>query len=173
MTVTDLSSTEYGEFYSNYIQLVPPTISLRTALDDSGALLIDYLSNVPDERVDYAYAPGKWTIKQSLQHLIDSERVFAYRILRLGRRDATPLAGFEQDAYVLQANLSNRPFERMIEEFRGIRKSTIALVSGLSAEDLQFSGMVSGHSMSCRAMAFIICGHTYHHDLLYRERYAL
>ena len=171
MTVSDLQDTEYGEFYANYLALIPPTITLRTALDDSGAQLTEYLTNVPDDQVDFAYAPGKWSIKQALQHLIDSERVFAYRTLRLGRQDATPLPGFEQNDYVLRANLSQREFERMVEEFRTIRKSTISLVNGLSEEDLCFRGTVSGHSMSCRAMAFIICGHTYHHTNLYRERY--
>ncbi len=173
MTAADLQATEYAEFYAGYVSLVPLTISLRTALDDSEALLTDYLSSVPDERVDFAYAPGKWSVKQALQHLLDSERIFAYRTLRLGRHDATPLPGFEQNDYVLNAELSSREFGRMVEEFRTVRKSTISLVSGLSDENLHFRGTVSGHTMSCRAMAFILCGHTYHHHTIYRERYGL
>ncbi|WP_420459856.1 DinB family protein [Neolewinella sp.] len=173
MTAADLPATEYAEFYAGYVQQVPPTISLRTALDDSEALLTDYLSSVAEERVDFAYAPGKWSVKQALQHLLDSERIFTYRILRLGRHDATPLPGFEQNDYALAADLSGRDFSRMVEEFRTLRKGTIALVSGLTAEDLEFRGTVSDHTMSCRAMAFILCGHTYHHHTIYRERYGL
>ena len=173
MTAADLQDTEYAEFYAGYVRQIPPTITLRTALDDSEALLADYLSSVPDDGTDFTYAPGKWSIKQALQHLIDTERIFAYRTLRLGRRDATPLPGFEQNDYVLAADLSQREFGRMVEEFRMLRKATIALVSGLTTEDLEFRGTVSDHTMSCRAMAFIISGHTYHHNTIYRERYGL
>ncbi|NJB85816.1 hypothetical protein GGR26_001561 [Lewinella marina] len=176
MTVTDLSASEYAPFYAGYVDLVPPGITLRTALDDSAAGLAEYLNEVSEGGEDYSYAPGKWTIKQTLQHIIDSERVFAYRALRLGRHDATPLPGFEQDDYVAWADLSRREFRRMITEFEMIRKTTIALYNGFGEEDLKFQGTVSGGTvsggpMSCRALGFIICGHTYHHLKLFRERY--
>ncbi|THH41043.1 DinB family protein [Neolewinella litorea] len=171
MTVTDLTASEYPSFYAGYVGLVPPTISLRSAFDDSAAGLTEYLNEIAEDRENYAYAPGKWTIKECLQHLIDTERVFSYRALRLGRHDATPLPGFEQDDYAAQADVSGRDFKRMIAEFELVRKSTMALFSGLGADDLSFRGTVNGGPMSCRAIGFITCGHTYHHLNLYRDRY--
>ncbi|MBB4077429.1 hypothetical protein GGR28_000030 [Lewinella aquimaris] len=166
-----LSPTEYGTFYSNYIELVPADITLRTALDDSAAVLTEYLTNLPEEKVNHAYASGKWTVKEALQHIIDTERIFAYRALCLGRHDETPLPSFEHKQYAVWADVTRREFERMIEEFRTVRKSTISLFNGFSESDLQFTGSVGGGPMSCRAMGFIISGHTYHHMEIFRDRY--
>lgn len=166
-----LSSDEYAPFYAGYVNLVPPDITLRTALDDSAAVLTDYLSNLPEGRENYAYAPDKWTVKEALQHVIDSERIFAYRLLRLGRHDPTPLPGFEQNDYVANMDVSGVAFRRMIEEFHNVRRTTVSLVSGLREQDLAYVGTASGTAISCRAVGFIICGHTYHHERLYRERY--
>ena len=171
MNAAALSTNEYGSFYQHYVSLVPPDITLRTALDDSAALLLDYFAELPDGKEDYAYAEGKWTIKQALQHVIDTERIFAYRALRLGRHDATPLAGFEQDTYVAAVDLSGRTLTQLVKEFRSVRDTTVTLYAGLGQDDLAFTGTVSGGPMSCRAMGFVICGHTYHHEKLYRERY--
>ena len=171
VTRATLEPDEYGSFYRHYLSLVPPDITLRTALDDSEDQLVDYLSEVTPEQEDYAYAEDKWTVKQALQHLIDSERIFAYRALRLGRHDAAPLVGFEQNDYVAAVDLNGRLFGKMVQEFRAVRQTTLALFAGLSERDLAFRGTVSGHPMTCRAMGFILCGHTYHHHNLYRERY--
>lgn len=171
MSVTDLTQEEYGAFYRRYTALVPPTITLRSAFDDSSAGLSEYLHELADGREDYAYAPGKWTIKQAVQHLIDTERVFAGRALRLGRHDTTPLPGFDQDAFAAHADVSHREFERMIAELETVRKTTISLFNGFGEADLMFRGTVSGGPMSCRAAGFIICGHSYHHLNVFRERY--
>ena len=172
MNAAQLSPTEFGPFYQHYVNLVPPKITLRSALDESATLLVEYLTELAEGRENYAYAPGKWTIKQTLQHLIDTERIFAYRALRLGRRDATPLPGFEQDGYVEVWDATLRPFGKQIDEFRQLRESTLSLYESFSEQDLAFLGQASGHPMSARAMGFIISGHTYHHEQLYRERYA-
>ncbi len=171
MTAADLNPTEYPTFYAGYISLVPPAITLRSALDDSAAHLSEYLNEIADGDEDFSYAPGKWTIKQALQHVIDTERVMAYRALRLGRHDATPLPGFDQDAFAAHAKVSGREFGRMIAEFETVRRTSVSLYNGLAEEDLLFTGSVSGGTMSCRALGFIICGHTYHHLNIYRERY--
>lgn len=171
MKASELRPGEYASFYQAYVALVPPEITLPSALDESAALLVELLTAVPEEKENYAYAQGKWTIKESLQHLLDSERIFAYRVLRLARRDATPLPGFEQNGYVAAADLHKRDFRRMIEEFRNLRKGTIALFETVSEREADFTGTVSEEPMSCRAMGFIICGHTYHHVQLFRERY--
>ncbi|MCP9237192.1 DinB family protein [Lewinella sp. JB7] len=166
-----LSPAEYAPFYAGYIDLVPADITLRTSLDDSAALLTDYLTNLPDEKVNHAYASGKWTVKEALQHIIDAERIFAYRALCLGRHDATPLPAFEHTDYALWVDVTRREFERMIEEFRTVRKSTISLFNSFSETDLSFTGTVSEMPMTCRAMGFVISGHTYHHNNIFRERY--
>ncbi len=171
MTIANLSPNEYGPFYTGYLDQVPVDITLRSALDESEALLADYLSSVSEDRVDLAYAPGKWTIKVALQHLIDTERMFSTRLLRLGRRDPAPLPGFDQDDFAAHADVSRRKFGRMVEEFRALRKCTIWLIESLREEDLLFLGEVSEKPMSCRAMGFILAGHTYHHNTIFRERY--
>ena len=166
----DLDPGEFNAYYANYIKLVGE-IGIPAALNESAAQLTDYLTNVDESRMDYAYAPGKWTIAQSLQHVIDTERIFSYRALCIARGDKTPLPGFEQNDYADIANLSERRFRDMIEEFRLVRKSTIALFSSFTKEDLLRTGTMSGGAASVRALGFIISGHVYHHAKLYRERY--
>ncbi len=170
MRITDLSPTEYHEYYAGYINYVGD-LSLRSALDESEAQLLEYLTHVAEDRTDFAYAPGKWTIAQCLQHLIDTERIFAYRALRIGRGDITPLPGFEQNDYAAIASVSERRFRDMIDEFRQLRASTVALFKSFTEEDLVRTGTMSGGPASVRALGFIISGHAYHHAKLYQERY--
>ncbi|MGB3802214.1 MAG: DinB family protein [Lewinella sp.] len=171
MTAPDLPETEYAPFYAGYVSLVPPHLAVAEALQDSTASLLTYLRGVDSGRQDFAYAPGKWTIKQSLQHVVDTDRIFAYRALRLARRDTTPLPGFEQDDYADRADVSTVEFSDLIAEFRDHRQSLHALFRGFSEEGLAFTGTVSGRPMSCRAMGFIAAGHAFHHRAVYTERY--
>ncbi|PPK84093.1 DinB family protein [Neolewinella xylanilytica] len=171
MVVTDIHAQEYGAFYAGYLSRVPSPLTLSEALTTSGDMLLEYLYALDPEHADYAYAPDKWTIAQALQHLIDTERIFAYRSLRLGRRDSTPLPGFDQDEYAARADLTHRRFPEMIGEFAGIRQSTVTLFASFTEADLSFIGTASGYPISCRAMGFIIAGHTFHHQRIYVERY--
>jgi hypothetical protein len=170
MRISDLRPKEYNPFYANYVKYVGD-LSLRSALDESAAELLEYLNHVDDSRTDFAYAPGKWTIAQSLQHIIDTERIFSYRVLRIARGDKTPLPGFEQNDYANVANVSGRRFLDMIEEFRVVRQGTVALFNSLTEEDVLRTGTMSGGGVSVRALGFIISGHVYHHAKLYREKY--
>ena len=170
MKVTDVTAAEYAPYYANYVGLVPE-ISLRSALDESAAALLEFLTHVPEDREDYAYAEGKWTIKQCLQHVIDTERIFAYRALAIARGDKTALPGFDQDEYVAAADLSGRSFAKMIEEFRHLRQSTFIMFKSFTDADLLRTGTMSGTAVSVRALGFIICGHALHHVKLYREKY--
>ena len=171
MTVSDLAPDEYAAFYRGYLDLVPEGQDLRQALAESGQALVEHLRNVPAARADFRYAPGKWTVREALQHVIDTERIFSVRALRLGRHDPTPLPGFDQDDYAANASVADRPLSELVEELWLLRRGTLALHSGLQATDLAFTGTVSGGPMSCRAMLFIAAGHTYHHLRVYRERY--
>lgn len=170
MRPSDLSPSEYASYYAGYVSKVPD-VGIRAALDESEAALTEYLTYVADDRTSYAYAPGKWTIAQSLQHIIDTERIFAYRALRIARGDETPLPGFEQDDYAAAAPADHRKFKEMIEEFRLLRATTVALFSSFNEEELRRTGIMSGSPISVRALGFIMSGHVFHHAQLYRERY--
>ena len=172
MTVTELSATEYGAFYAPYLKLVPDDLELPDALRQSAELLTGYLGTVDERRTHYAYAPGKWTVAQSLQHIIDTDRIFSYRALCLARGEATPLPGFDQDQYADRAVVADRDLEGLVEEFTLLRDSVVLLFDTLRADQLALGGTVSGNPMTCRAMGFIMAGHTYHHDKIFRERYS-
>ena len=170
MRVSELPTSEYNEYYAGYIAKIPD-VSLRSALDESSAALLDYLNYVPEDKADYAYAPGKWTIKECLQHIIDTERVFAGRALRIGRGDQAPLPGFDQNEFAAVANVDHRRWLDMVKEFRVVRQANQFLFDSLTDADLARIGQMSGHPASCRAIGFILCGHVFHHAQLYREKY--
>lgn len=167
---SDLRPDEFNPYYAKYVDNVGE-IGIPAALNESAAQLTDYLTNIDEARMDFAYAPGKWTIAQSLQHIIDTERIFSYRALCIARGDKTPLPGYEQNDYASVANMSDRQFRDMIEEFRLVRNATIALFKSFTKEDLLRTGTMSGGGVSVRALGFIISGHVYHHAKLYNERY--
>ena len=172
MRVTDLPATEYQEFYAGYVRQIPD-ITLWSALDESAAALIEVVSHVPEDKYDYAYAPGKWTVKQALQHILDTERIFIVRALRIARGDQTMLPGFDQNDFAKMADVSKRDFKKMIEEFRHVRQSTNIMFKSFTEEDLLRIGKMAGGPASTRAIGFIIAGHTLHHAGVYRELYGL
>lgn len=171
MTTSDLDRSEYADFYAGYVGKVPAGLSLDGALADSLAQLEAFLARVPESNAAYAYAPEKWTVAQSLQHVIDSERVFAYRALVFGRGDAGPLPGFEQDDFVAHLGRDLPSLANLREELRLVRETTRRLFSGFRQNDLALRGVMSGHEHSVRAIGFICAGHAYHHARLYEERY--
>ena len=133
--------------------------------------MVSFISNISSEKLEYRYAEGKWTIKDILLHLIDAERIFAYRALRIGRGDKTPLAGFEENGYVINANANSRSVESLINEFQLVRKSTLELFQNFSEEQLAYLGTSSDNIISVRAIGFIISGHQNHHLKVIVERY--
>ncbi len=120
---------------------------------------------------DFRYAPGKWTVKESLGHVNDAERVLAYRALRIARNDQTPMEGFEQDDYVRDGPFSGLSLGSLVEEFRHVRRASLALFRGLRASDWLRAGVANNARISVRALAWIIAGHTAHHRELFEERY--
>jgi uncharacterized damage-inducible protein DinB len=131
------------------------------------------LAPLDDAAARFRYAPGKWSVKEVLGHLCDAERIFSYRLLRIGRADTTPLPGFEEDAYVPPAEFDARPMSGLVGEFKAVRASTIALLEGLPSEGWQRRGQASGKPISTRALAYIMVGHVTHHLGVLRERYRL
>jgi hypothetical protein len=148
--------------------------------DDIGAGLAEQLDEVEqlysglDEGAALArYAPGKWSIKEVIGHLSDTERIFGYRLLRVSRGDATPLPGFDENAYMPAGEFDKRPVDMLLQEFRAVRLSSLALCSGIPAGAWSRVGQASGHLVSARALAYIILGHASHHVRVLRDRYGL
>jgi uncharacterized damage-inducible protein DinB len=161
---------EHGEFYGKYIARVPDG-DLIAQLGEQAADTANLLRGLSPERADFAYGPGKWTIKQVLGHMCDAERVFGYRALRFSRNDATELPGFDENSWVDNANFAHRTLADLVDEFQGVRASTIHFAKNLDAEALTRRGRASGNPFSVRALLYVIAGHERHHMALLRERY--
>jgi uncharacterized damage-inducible protein DinB len=170
MTQNRPQSNDYAPYYGKYIMLVPDgdfVEILETQLRDMQQLL----EPLTDGQGDFRYAPGKWSIKETLGHVNDAERVFAVRILRIARGDQTPLPSFEQDDYVKISNASSRKLSSLLEEFTAIRHATIALIRSLDDASWLRRGTASGKEVSVLAIAFIIAGHALHHHGIFKEKY--
>ncbi len=164
------SPQEYGEYYHRYISLVPEN-DIASAFTSQTAVVLEFLDHLPEKKLNYAYAPGKWTIKQVLQHIIDAERIFAYRALRFARLDETPLPGFEENDYAEVANVEHRKWTDMIEEFQMVRSASEHLFLSLDEDELLRSGTASNTRMSVRSLGYVIIGHSLHHMRIVKERY--
>lgn len=147
------------------------TDDLLAILERQPSELVALLDGVPEPVAHRSYAPGKWTLAEALLHMIDTERVFAYRLLRIARGDATPLPGFDQDPWVPLSGAARRSLDSLLHEFQLVRAATLALLRALDAEALVRIGTVNGHPMSARAAAWMITGHAAHHLELTRTRY--
>ena len=167
---TPPDSSEYAPYFGRYISLVPGQDAVA-ALEEQPRDTLPLLSTLTEEEGAYRYAPGKWSIKEMLGHVIDTERVFAYRGLCFARNDQTPLASFEQDGYVLAGNFDACRMADLIEEFVAVRRSSIWLFRQLSEEAWMRRGVASGNPLSVRAIAYIIAGHELHHGRILREKY--
>jgi len=164
------TETEHGSYYQKYINLVEGT-DIIPALENSREIGLTFLNELPADKWDYSYKWGKWTIKETILHLLDSERVFAYRALRIARKDGTSLPGFEQDDYVPASDAKNRSAASVIEEFIAVRNASIQLFKNLPLDAFEQIGTASENPLSPLAAAFIIVGHQQHHLNLFRERY--
>ena len=162
-------ANEIADYYLPYVAYVPDDFLgyLRNSAQEIDA----YMQALPEERLTYAYAEGKWSIAEVLVHIIDAERVFAYRALRIGRGDSTPLAGFHQDDYVPTSRANERSKESLIAEFETVRSATLSLYDQFNEEDLNRIGQASGYPISPRALGFIIGGHAAHHLKVLKEKY--
>jgi uncharacterized damage-inducible protein DinB len=171
MKVSQLQLTEYASYYEAYIDQVSGEYTLLEELEISVHRLIKFVQNIPMDKFDYRYAEGKWTIKDILQHLIDSERIFAYRALRFARNDKTELASFEENNYVYEANANRRSIMDLLTELAVVRQATLSLFKTFSETELIRSGIASSNPMSVRALGFVIIGHQNHHQRIFEERY--
>lgn len=169
MTKNELNVGEYNPYYGTYINKTQE-LSLND-LASSGEQTITFFRSIPIEKLSFRYAEGKWTIKEIIQHLMDAERIFVYRALRIAREDQIPLAGFEQDDYILPSMANERSIDDLINEFKTIKAATVSLFESFSDHMLVQLGTASNSPVSVRAIAFIIMGHEIHHCEVIKERY--
>lgn len=132
---------------------------------------IRFVQNIPMDKFDFRYEEGKWTIKEIIQHIIDTERIFGYRALRISRNDKTPLPGFEENDYAANTDANSRGLQGLLTELALVRESTLALFKSFSEEQLKRMGIVSNNEISVRAIGFILIGHQKHHQKVFQERY--
>jgi uncharacterized damage-inducible protein DinB len=157
-------------FYKNYVKQIEET-DLLQALRISGHRCLELVHSIPEEKIDFRYADGKWTIRELLCHIIDAERIFTYRALRFARNDKTDLAGFEENDYALQANASGRSIQKITAEMAHLRSATIDLFESFTPEMLIRKGTANKNELSVIVLGFIIAGHETHHCNVLKERY--
>ena len=162
---------EYDPYAILYIDNVPDDGMILSHLAEQQIRLDGLLRSLPAEKLEYRYAPGKWTIKEILLHITDAERIFVYRALRFARNDATPLTGYDQDPYVAASNPRGRSIDDLLEEFAHVRRSTISFFSSLDDEAWMRSGTANNAHVTVRALAYIIAGHELHHLKIITEKY--
>lgn len=170
MNSNQLPKNEYSRFNATYIEPLDD-INLIEELEICLHDFIRFVQNIPMDKFDYRYAEGKWTIKDIIQHIIDAERIFSYRALRISRNDQTPLPGFEENSYVANTNANARSIQQLLTEMAAVRQSTLLLFKSFTQEQIQLIGTASDNPISVRAIGFVIIGHQKHHQKIFQERY--
>lgn len=166
-------SDEYAPAFGRYVSRAAAIADPLTALATQQALVVARLSPLGEERSGYRYAPDKWSVKELVNHLSDVERVFAYRLLRIGRGDKTPLPGFEENDYARAAQSDRRQFTDVLREWSSIRDATTELAESLPHADWVNTGTTNDTTISARALLYVILGHTEHHMVVLADRYGI
>lgn len=167
----EFNKNEFASYYSTYISKSIFHLDIMSGLEKQKTEVIHFFKAIPLEKQEFRYEIGKWTPKDILLHLIDAERIFVYRALRISRNDKTELPGFDENDYVPFAKANERSMTNLLEEFEAVRNATISLFKNFSSEQLIRVGMASQNSISVRAIAYIILGHENHHISIIKERY--
>lgn len=163
-------SGEYAPFFARYIGMVPDNGPID-AMQDQLSILPQRFGFFGESQADFRYAPGKWTVKEVLQHIIDTERVFGYRALSIARGEQQNLPGFDENAYADTCDVAGRSLASLLEEWEAVRKSNLLFFRHISERDAQRIGTSNGHPLSVRALAYIMAGHVLHHLRILEERY--
>jgi hypothetical protein len=172
-TIPRPATGEFAPFYAGYIAEVPVGASPLEMLASQLESVPDLLATVPESRAGYRYAPEKWSIKEVLGHLCDGERVFAYRMMRIARGDATPLPGFDEGEFVRAGDFDARPLADIVAEWTAARRATLMLARGLGDNVWGRMGDANGSPVSAGALLHIMVGHTEHHVGVLRSRYGV
>lgn len=166
------SREEYPAYYEGYIGMVPEGSLLdilSKQIDDITALF----TGISEIQANYRYALGKWTLKEVIGHITDTERIMSYRLLRISRGDQTPLAGYDDEQYVKEALFQSSSIADLLEDFTAVRRSTLSLLKGLSEEAWNRKGFANNGEISVRALAYIIAGHELHHIKIIKNKYLI
>ncbi|WP_219835501.1 DinB family protein [Paenibacillus sp. R14(2021)] len=161
---------EFGAHFGHYIGLVADR-DVLTQLNDNQTQLTSLYTELTTEQSLFRYASGKWSLKEVLGHIVDTERIMSYRMLRIARGDQTPLPGFEENDYVAAADFDSRSIQELLGGYIAVRAATVSLITSIAAEAWTRQGVASGTGMSARAFAYVIAGHERHHLNIIQERY--
>jgi len=163
-------SSDSAPYTHNYIGLVKGD-SAGEAVKNHAEEILAFYTGLPDDKAEYAYGEGKWTLREVLQHVIDAERVFTYRTTRIARKDTTPLPGFDENSYTANSQAGSRSFASLKQEFSFLRRGTDIFIATLNEEQLQNIGVASNAPVTANAIAFVIYGHLLHHINIIKLRY--
>jgi len=161
---------DYAQFYDSYISLVEGEDIIKV-LEKQLQTSEKFFSSITEEQSNFSYADGKWTVKEVIRHVIDTERIMAYRALAFARGEKQSLPGYEQDDYVASSNFTERRIEDLVNEYRTLRASNIVLFKSFSEKELIRKGTAAGSKVSVLSLAFIIAGHELHHINVLKEKY--
>lgn len=171
MRLSEIGADDCPSYYRPYLATLEEDADLLELMERQMENFPNFIASIPGDLWHSRYEPGKWSVAEVLLHVLDTERVFQYRALRFGRKDATPLPGFDQDAYVPMSLADQRTPEDVIDEYLVVRESSLKLFSYFPEERFSWKGTASGHPFSLGALGFIICGHQKHHRNVLRTRY--
>ena len=169
---TKPSNEEFPSYFDKYIDLVPEG-SLEDTLIKQLKDTTAFLSNISETQANYRYATGKWTIKEVIGHITDTERIMSYRLLRIARGDQSPLAGYDDESYVKEAAFHSCSLPDLLKDFSAVRQSTVSLVRSLPEDVWSRKGITNNSEISVRALAYIIAGHELHHVKIIKDKYVV
>ncbi len=161
---------DYIPYYHYYIDLIKEQ-DVEEALRANRSVIANFIRSIPESKADHAYAEGKWTIKQVINHIIDTERIFCYRALRFSRGDAQPVPSFDENLYAANASLSKTSLELLATEFETVRDSSILFFKQLTEKELQLKGQTAAGMVNVLSIGYMVCGHGIHHMNIIKERY--
>jgi hypothetical protein len=170
-TLSRPDASEYKAYYHTYVDPIADQNALELLSTQKNAL--EPLRAIDESRALYRYAPGKWSVKEVIGHVTDAERIFSYRLLRIGRGDKTPLASFDQEPYIDTAHFDRFPITDIIDAFRTTRDATLSVAGQIDEDGWPRTGTASDSPVSARALAYIIVGHASHHFGILRDKYGL
>ncbi|PLS03129.1 DinB family protein [Neobacillus cucumis] len=163
-------ASEFPEYYVPYVNLVPEG-DLLEILKEQLEKTTELFESLSEENALHRYDPGKWSIKEVLGHMTDTERIMSYRLLRVGRGDQTPLAGFNENDYIAESNFDELSNKQLLEDFTAVRKATSTLINNMPKQAWEKIGIANNSETTTRALAYIIAGHAIHHLKIINERY--
>ena len=173
MNINSINKTEYPLYAQLYIDTVLKELQMIPGITGLSDESMAFFESIPDEKWDFSYDTGKWSIKEVVQHIIDTERIFVHRLFRIGRGDATPLPGYDENTYITPSKASEKSSQTLLKEYQTTRDFTLSIIESLHENDFSNMGEASGFPVSARALVFIIIGHELHHIDVLKTRYLL